>query len=68
MLHRIMKRVQEIEGFKELPKPCEYFHIMGGTSTGGYVLRISLVWGSVSLGLTFLVPIDWSPSCSAGYV
>ncbi|EAA35443.1 hypothetical protein GE21DRAFT_2556 [Neurospora crassa] len=37
MLHRIMKRVQEIEGFKELPKPCEYFHIMGGTSTGGLV-------------------------------
>ncbi|KAK3356215.1 hypothetical protein B0H65DRAFT_71172 [Neurospora tetraspora] len=37
MLHKIMKRVQEIEGFKELPKPCEYFHIMGGTSTGGLV-------------------------------
>ncbi|KAK1776793.1 hypothetical protein QBC45DRAFT_394826 [Copromyces sp. CBS 386.78] len=35
MLHRIMKRVQQLENLKELPKPCEYFHIMGGTSTGG---------------------------------
>ncbi|KAK3954872.1 hypothetical protein QBC32DRAFT_254378 [Pseudoneurospora amorphoporcata] len=37
MLHRIMKRVQQLENLKELPKPCEYFHIMGGTSTGGLV-------------------------------
>ncbi|KAK3395941.1 hypothetical protein B0T20DRAFT_49038 [Sordaria brevicollis] len=37
MLHKIMKRVQEIEGLRELPKPCDYFHIIGGTSTGGLV-------------------------------
>ncbi|KAK1776794.1 hypothetical protein QBC45DRAFT_204478 [Copromyces sp. CBS 386.78] len=37
MLHKIMQRVQEIEKLKELPKPCDYFHIIGGTSTGGLV-------------------------------
>lgn len=35
MLHKIMQRVQEIEQLTELPKPCDYFHIIGGTSTGG---------------------------------
>lgn len=35
ILDKIMKRVQEIEGLSELPKPCDYFHIMGGVSTGG---------------------------------
>ncbi|KAK1776796.1 acyl transferase/acyl hydrolase/lysophospholipase, partial [Copromyces sp. CBS 386.78] len=37
ILDKIMKRVQEIEGLSEIPKPCDYFHIMGGVSTGGLV-------------------------------
>ncbi|KAK4217663.1 hypothetical protein QBC37DRAFT_479573 [Rhypophila decipiens] len=37
ILHRIMKRIQEKEQLAELPKPCEYFHLIGGTSTGGLV-------------------------------
>lgn len=26
-----------VEGPKNLPKPCEYFDLIGGTSTGGCV-------------------------------
>ena len=35
ILHEVMKRVQVQKGLAELPKPCDYFHLMGGTSTGG---------------------------------
>ncbi|KAJ9161398.1 Patatin-like protein 2 [Coniochaeta hoffmannii] len=37
MLDRIMRRVQEIEGLPELPRPCDYFDLMAGTSTGGLI-------------------------------
>ena len=36
MLHEIMTRLQKELGLKKLPKPCDYFHLIGGTSTGGY--------------------------------
>jgi len=32
-----MERVKKRKGLKELPKPCDYFHLIGGTGTGGYV-------------------------------
>lgn len=35
ILDRIMRRLQEKEGLDELPKPCDYFDLMAGTSTGG---------------------------------
>ena len=35
MLDRIMKRIQEKQGLKEIPKPCDYFHLIGGSGTGG---------------------------------
>jgi hypothetical protein len=35
ILHEIMKRVQYDSGLPELPRPCEYFDLIGGTSTGG---------------------------------
>ncbi|KAK3336561.1 acyl transferase/acyl hydrolase/lysophospholipase [Cercophora scortea] len=37
ILHKIMEGIQEKEQLAELPKPCDYFHIIGGTSTGGLV-------------------------------
>lgn len=37
MLHEIMARIQHRENLARLPKPCEYFDLIGGTSTGGYV-------------------------------
>lgn len=35
ILDRIMTRIQERDGLDETPKPCDYFHLIGGTSTGG---------------------------------
>ncbi|KAF8958036.1 acyl transferase/acyl hydrolase/lysophospholipase [Flammula alnicola] len=32
-----MLRVQSRKGLAELPKPCDYFHLIGGTSTGGLI-------------------------------
>ncbi|KAK3329565.1 hypothetical protein B0H66DRAFT_526949 [Apodospora peruviana] len=37
ILHRIMEKIQKKEELPELPKPCEYFHLIGGTSTGGLI-------------------------------
>ena len=33
-----MHRIQYDLNLAELPQPCDYFHLIGGTSTGGYVL------------------------------
>jgi hypothetical protein len=35
ILDHIMRRLQEKECLPELPKPCDYFDLMAGTSTGG---------------------------------
>ncbi len=35
ILHQIMVKIQEIQGLDEIPKPCDFFHMIGGTSTGG---------------------------------
>jgi patatin-like phospholipase/acyl hydrolase len=37
MLKEIMMRIQKKGKLSQIPKPCEYFDLMGGTSTGGYV-------------------------------
>ncbi|THU84988.1 FabD/lysophospholipase-like protein [Dendrothele bispora CBS 962.96] len=37
ILHEIMVRVQARKDLPDLPNPCEYFHLMGGTSTGGLI-------------------------------
>jgi hypothetical protein len=35
ILHEIMLRVKWDLELEELPLPCDYFHLIGGTSTGG---------------------------------
>jgi hypothetical protein len=35
ILHEIMVRIQADQKLDKLPRPCEYFHLIGGTSTGG---------------------------------
>ncbi|KAK0431700.1 acyl transferase/acyl hydrolase/lysophospholipase [Armillaria borealis] len=35
ILDEIMKRVQAKKQLTEVPKPCEYFHLIGGSGTGG---------------------------------
>ena len=37
-----MKRIQRDKRLATPPLPCEYFDLIGGTSTGGYVVRLSL--------------------------
>ncbi len=35
ILDEIMKRIQAHKNLPNTPKPCEYFDLIGGTSTGG---------------------------------
>lgn len=35
MLDCIMRRLQKKTHLEELPRPCDYFDMIGGTSTGG---------------------------------
>ncbi len=30
-----MNEIKDLYGLAELPKPCDFFHMIGGTSTGG---------------------------------
>jgi patatin-like phospholipase/acyl hydrolase len=38
ILQEIMKRIQHDEELTDTPRPCDYFDLIGGTSTGGYVI------------------------------
>ena len=37
ILDEIMMAIKERDNLDYLPRPCDYFHLMGGTSTGGFV-------------------------------
>ncbi|KAL2263401.1 hypothetical protein VTK26DRAFT_6943 [Humicola hyalothermophila] len=37
ILDEIMMKIQEIYNLPETPKPCEFFHLIAGTSTGGLI-------------------------------
>ncbi|KIM72070.1 hypothetical protein PILCRDRAFT_43805, partial [Piloderma croceum F 1598] len=53
VLREIMRRIQHDEGLPSVPRPCEYFDLIGGTSTGGF---IAIMLGR--LGLTVDQAID----------
>lgn len=40
-----MRRMQQKGNLAKVPKPCDYFHLIGGTSTGGYDLIVLTVGG-----------------------
>jgi patatin-like phospholipase/acyl hydrolase len=44
ILREIMRRIAYDENLEEMPRPCDYFDLIGGTSTGGYVISISISW------------------------
>ncbi|SPO02864.1 uncharacterized protein DNG_05541 [Cephalotrichum gorgonifer] len=37
ILEKIMERIRDSEGLREVPRPCDYFDLIGGTSTGGII-------------------------------
>ncbi|KAJ2988984.1 hypothetical protein NUW58_g3700 [Xylaria curta] len=37
ILENIMERIRDSEGLDQVPRPCEYFDLIGGTSTGGII-------------------------------
>jgi patatin-like phospholipase/acyl hydrolase len=38
ILREIMSRIQHDEKLTDMPRPCDHFDLIGGTSTGGYVI------------------------------
>ncbi|KAH8748437.1 acyl transferase/acyl hydrolase/lysophospholipase [Diaporthe sp. PMI_573] len=37
ILENIMERIRESQGLNQVPRPCDYFDLIGGTSTGGII-------------------------------
>ncbi|CAI4214250.1 unnamed protein product [Parascedosporium putredinis] len=37
ILEHIMERIRDVEGLAEVPRPCDHFDMIGGTSTGGII-------------------------------
>ncbi|KAI9775396.1 MAG: hypothetical protein M1839_001251 [Geoglossum umbratile] len=46
ILDEIMKRIQHDMKLTDLPRPCDYFNLIGGTSTGG---RIAIMLGRLQM-------------------
>jgi len=42
ILEDIMERIREVHRLDYTPRPCEYFDLIGGTSTGGQVKSLSI--------------------------
>ena len=38
ILQELMNRIKAHEQLEETPLPCDYFDLIGGTSTGGYII------------------------------
>jgi patatin-like phospholipase/acyl hydrolase len=43
ILRRVMEKIRDTHGLPAVPRPCEYFNLIGGTSTGGYLKICSRV-------------------------
>ena len=49
ILREIMEDIEQRTGATETPKPCEYFDLIGGTSTGGLIAIMLGLLGMVHL-------------------
>lgn len=38
-----MEKIRDAKGLDHIPRPCEHFDLIGGTSTGGYCPLLLLV-------------------------
>ncbi|KAH0581173.1 hypothetical protein H2248_012653 [Termitomyces sp. 'cryptogamus'] len=45
ILQEIMFRLMHLENSQSMPKPCDYFDIIGGVGTGGYVSNFWIIFG-----------------------
>jgi hypothetical protein len=54
MLSDIMEEIRKKTGEPKAPRPCEYFDLIGGTSTGGLIAimlgRLGMVWPRTEVG------------------
>lgn len=37
ILEAIMEKIRDLKGLEASPRPCDYFDLIGGTSTGGII-------------------------------
>ena len=49
ILKEIMERIRVRENREEAPLPCDYFDLIGGTSTGGWVFTVIVMSRRVAL-------------------
>lgn len=40
-----MEGIRDVHGLTYVPRPCEHFDLIGGTSTGGYLYRSYIILG-----------------------
>lgn len=52
ILREIMEEIQRQSGTEDTPLPCQYFDLIGGTSTGGL---IAIMLGRLRLVLSSLI-------------
>jgi len=49
ILREIMEDIEQRTGASETPRPCDYFDLIGGTSTGGLIAIMLGLLGMVSM-------------------
>jgi patatin-like phospholipase/acyl hydrolase len=55
ILRDIMEDIENMTGAEATPKPCEYFDLIGGTSTGGLIaIMLGLLGMVMSVNLFLL--------------
>jgi hypothetical protein len=59
-----MEKIREAQGLERVPRPCEHFDLIGGTSTGGYASTSSFFFQEYFLtdyiGSLRLCSADWA--------
>ncbi|KAH8742428.1 hypothetical protein F5883DRAFT_670291, partial [Diaporthe sp. PMI_573] len=44
-----LEHIRESQGLNQVPRPCDYFDSIGGTSTGGNELIIAIMLGRLRM-------------------